>query len=514
MAVAEAPGAGLLVSQEKAKLKKVLGRLDLTLFTACAIVGLDTVAFAAGVGGEAITWLAVSLLFFLVPYGLLTAELGSAFPLEGGPYEWVKLAFGRLPGAITAILYWLSNPIWIGGTLSAGAIAALNTFVFKREISTGAEIAIGLAFTWVTVGVAIMSFKYGKWGPGIGTIVKVLAAGLFAVLVVAFIAQNGRPAGTVAATDLKPTISGFLAVVGVLVFLWIGFELSNGASEEMLHPQTDVPKMIVSAGLISAILYAIVIGGILLVIPKAGLSNVAGFADAYNKVANVLGTAGDIVGPIFGILIVLTLFGSGVVWLEGADRVQAMAALDGAAPAWLGKFTRVGTPYAVNIMSGIVGSIFVIFVLVVTSGSLADFFSVMIVLAISTATLCYVFMFLALPVLRRKYPDVRRPYRVPGGMLGCWICAILCEAFAVVTGITLLWPGLIDSWFGQQYDMEANWGVSRAFFEAVTLGTFVVIVLIGVAFWAIGKRNRERGLTGEPDGFIQLPELEGARDQG
>ena len=100
MATLEAPrNAGYLAVQEKAKLKKVLKRFDLVLFTACAIVGLDTVAFASSVGGEAITWLVGSIVLFLIPYGLLTAELGSTFPYEGGVYEWVKLAFGRLPGA-------------------------------------------------------------------------------------------------------------------------------------------------------------------------------------------------------------------------------------------------------------------------------------------------------------------------------------------------------------------------------------------------------------------------------
>ncbi len=126
--------AGRLAQEEKAKLRKVLGRFDLVLFTACAIVGLDTVAFAASVGGQAITWLAGSLVLFLIPYGLLTAEVGAAFPYEGGLYEWVKLAFGRLPAAVSAVLYWLSNPIWIGGTLSATTIAALDAFVFKHSI--------------------------------------------------------------------------------------------------------------------------------------------------------------------------------------------------------------------------------------------------------------------------------------------------------------------------------------------------------------------------------------------
>src|SRR5712691_1295748 len=96
---------------------------------------------------------------------MLMAELGAAFPVEGGPYEWARMAFGRLAGAITAILYWLSNPIWMGGTLAAATIAALDGLILHKTLGTGWEIAIGLIFVWVTVAIAIMAFKYGKWGP-------------------------------------------------------------------------------------------------------------------------------------------------------------------------------------------------------------------------------------------------------------------------------------------------------------------------------------------------------------
>src|SRR5262249_62234005 len=72
---------GTLVASEKAKLRKVLRRFDLVLFAACAIVGLDSVAFAAEAGAQAITWLLISLVIFLIPYGMLVAELGTAFPV-------------------------------------------------------------------------------------------------------------------------------------------------------------------------------------------------------------------------------------------------------------------------------------------------------------------------------------------------------------------------------------------------------------------------------------------------
>jgi glutamate:GABA antiporter len=491
--IAYSAADGTLATREKAKLRRVLGRFDLILFTACAIVGLDSVAAAAQAGAQAITWLLISLVVFLIPYGMLTAELGSAFPVEGGPYEWATLGFGRGAGAITAILYWLSNPIWVGGSLTAATIAAVNEFVVSKPLGTTGEIIVGLAFIWVTVGIAIIAFRIGKWGPNIGTFVKIAVVGMFAVLFVVYLVQHGRPAGASTAADLKPSLNGFLTAIGILVFLWVGFELSNGASEEMRNPKRDVPRMIVSSGLIAAVVYGIVILGIVLIIPRAGLSSVSGFEYAYSKAATVVHS--HPLDVVFAIGVILTLVGSGAVWLEGADRTQAIAALDGAAPAWLGRFTSFGTPIAVNLSSGVIASVMCVLVLAI-SGSLKSFFAVMLALAISTTTLSYVFIFPSLIVLRRRFPGVERPYRVPGGAVGAWAAVIITEAFVVITTVTLVWPGAINNWFGETYSVKASWGVSRGYFEWTTIGALAVMILLGLAFWAVGERKRRAGLTG------------------
>jgi amino acid transporter len=96
---------------------------------------------------------------------------------------------------VTSILYWLSNPVWVGGTLTATTIATLNSFVVSKPLGTTAEIVIGLVFIWVTVGIAIVAFRIGKWGPNIGTFVKIAVVGLFTILFIAFLIQHGRPAG-------------------------------------------------------------------------------------------------------------------------------------------------------------------------------------------------------------------------------------------------------------------------------------------------------------------------------
>jgi amino acid transporter len=255
--------------------------------------------------------------------------------------------------------------------------------------------------------------------------------------------------------------------------------------------------MVLRSGIIAASLYGLAIVGIILVIPKAHLSRVSGFADAYKAASSDLHSRP--LGVVFGVLIVLTLVGSGAAWLEGADRIQAIAALDGAAPSWMGRFASSGTPIAVNLLSGVIGSAFVLFGFLIARGSLAHFFSVMIALAISATAMGYMFVFPALVVLRHKYPHAHRPYRVPGSTAGAWIAFLLTEAFVVVTAITLLWPGAINSVFGQPYSIKSSLGMSRVFFESMTLSVFGVMVLLGTVFWAVGNVNRQRGLAGEAE---------------
>jgi amino acid transporter len=493
---------------ERSKLRVVLRRFDLVCFTIAAFVGVDAFASVAKYGGgQALFWFVVASIFYLVPSGLITAELGSTFPIEGSPYAWPRLAFGRMAGAVTATWYWMGNPTWIGGTLAAAVVATMSSkLMFNHSFGTLWSIVIGTAVVWAIVGFAIIELKYGKLTGNIGAFVRIAVLAVFLALAAAFLIKHGKPAGTITLGSLKPTVPGFLGVFGLLQFFLVGFELSNSASEEMRNPQRDVPAMIVRSGIWIVAINLLFIFGMLLVIPLTGFSNVSGFVDAYGVVAGVLGSATGPIGWIMGILIILVSLTIGGVWIQGSARTQAVAGLDGAAPLLLGKFTKAGTPLSMNIASGFVGTVFVVLVFTLTSGSLGSFFAVMFSIVISLTAIQYVFIFPAVIVLRRKYPDRRRPYRIPGGAVGMWACVISTEVVIVLTTIMLLWPGLIDRvFFGRSYSMAANWGVSRFFFEAVTLGTFAAIIVQGLVFYALGRRNVAKGIVKENELLEEAP---------
>jgi amino acid transporter len=479
---------------EKRKLKKALFRFDLVFFTVCAILAIDTLSQSASYGFQTIFWLVVSAATFMIPYALLSAELGSTFPVEGAAYEWVRLAFGHFAGAITAVLYWLSNPIWLGGTLAAGAIAAMDAlWGTKIADNTLLSIIIGLAFVWTAVIMNILSLRSMKWVPNLGSFVKIGLFVLFGLLVVITGTQNGFKGDT--SNFFPSNIAIFVGVIGVLIFQWVGFEMQSNASEEMENPQRDVPRAVALSGIISVISYAIPIAGIVLLLGTKDLSNVTSFATGYQTaVGNALGgTAQTIINWIVGAGIVFALLASGVVWLMGSDRLMAIGALQGSGPRHFGRFSaRFGTPVTVNVWSGVLSSLFVVATVLITQGNLAAYFGVVLGLAISTTTFSYLAVFPSLWVLRRRYPNARRPYRVPGGLLGVAIVVILTEGYALLATIFALWPNICSVADGSCFGASAIGQVSdldRLPYELTVLGTVGIVVVVGVIFYLIGKRH-------------------------
>src|SRR5438309_209472 len=176
---------------EKAKLVKSLRRFDMWFFTVCAFVGLDTLGSVAKNGPQGFLWLVVLAVVFVAPYMLLMSEVGSAFTQEGGPYEWVKLAFGRFHGGIAAILYWVTNPLWVGGSLAFISTDAWSANVFAIEPGSAGDYVFKLVFIWISIGVAIVSLRYGKWIPNVGAILRGVVLGFFSITVIAYGIKHG-----------------------------------------------------------------------------------------------------------------------------------------------------------------------------------------------------------------------------------------------------------------------------------------------------------------------------------
>ena len=353
----------------------------------------------------------------------------------------------------------------------------------KLSGNTGPEIVIGFFFIWIAVTMNILSLKYMKWVPNAGAMVRLGLVALFAILVIATGFGSGFK-GSLSGFFPGADISILVGVIGVLVFQWIGFELQTNASEEMENPQKDIPRAVYGSGILVFLGYAVPIIGIILLLSSKDLSSVTGFISAYQvAVAGTLGGAASFFNTIVGAAVVFSLLSAGTTWLMGSDRLMAIGALAGSGPQQLGYFSsRFGTPIVVNVLSGVISTIFMVLAFELTSGNLASFFAVVLGLVISTTTFSYILIFPALITLRRKYPNVRRPFVVPGGETGAWVCVVLTVFWVAAATLFSLWPGLFTStWNGDKA------GLSRFNFELATLLTMAALLVLAVIFWAVGR---------------------------
>jgi glutamate:GABA antiporter len=481
-----------MAAEEKKKLVKSLGRFDMLFFTVCALVGLDTLGQVSGYGAQTFTWLIVLAILFVLPYALVMSELGSSFTQEGGPYEWMKLSWGRPLAGIGAVLYWITNPLWVGGSLAFISTAAWSDNIHHIGSGTFGDYLFKIIFIWISIGVAVVSMQRGKWIPNVGAIVRVGVLAFFSVTILIYGLEHGFHGYSL--HQFGPSTAVFLGVVPLLLFNYVGFELQNGAAEEMKDPQKDVPRSVAVSGVITVLAYAIPIFGILEVLPVSKISGIGGFLDAVHTTFSVYGGAQNLMVDLMALGFVFALVTSGSVWMMGSDRVQAVAAYDGAFIGWFGRFNGFfGTPVRVNVMSGIVSTIFMIAAERLSNGSNASTFTVVLYLATSTTLLSYLLIFPTVIKLRYSHGGVPRPYRLPFGMAGVWIAGSLCTAWMLLGSWVAVFPGTIEEYiFGLKYSVEDSYGVSRTRFEVFTLGTLGIIVVIGVVGYILGAPVRHR----------------------
>ncbi|HEV7639987.1 MAG TPA: APC family permease, partial [Gaiellaceae bacterium] len=300
-------------------------------------------------------------------------------------------------------------------------------------------------------------------------------------------------------SDMTPTRAVFFGLVPVLLFNYVGFELQNAAAEEMDNPQHDVPISVLRSGIIGVLLYVVPIFGIILVLPAKAITGIGGFIDAVTTVFSVYGGAAHTLLILMTICFVGTLVTSGAVWMIGSDRIQAVASFDGAFFPWFGVFNRrFGTPVRVNVMSGVVSTIFCFSAIAFFDSGANSTFAIVLTIAISTTLISYLWIFTAALKLRYTHPHVNRPYRVPG-KYGMWISATVITAWVALGSFAGIFPGVLEKVFGVPYNFGDNWGVTRGRYEIYTFGTLAVILAFGIVGYVAGAGVRRQVVQIEGD---------------
>ena len=416
---------------------KTLRQRDLVLFTVSAILLLDTLTSTASIGASSVFWWCLLGAIFFVPFALICAELGCAYPEQGGIYAWIRDAFGRRWASRASWCYWVNTALWIP------ALAVLFAGVFKQlfmpELSLAAQILMGTVLIWLMMLVNIIALDMGKWVPNLGALLKIIIFLAIIAGAVHYVGDHGM-ANPLTLASMTPDWGSSLNYIPAMVYGMLGFELVSASSRDMQDPARDVPRSTLISGAVVISLYLMGTLAVLAALPAGEINLVEGLVDTLalffgeSQLGNSL-----VVG--LGIAALFTFYSTGVTWAMGCNRAAAEAAQGGELPAIFGRESQKGTPIGAALLMGLV-STGVLLLYGFMAGSNEDLFWTLYRFSAVIFLLPYAVMSLAFWRLRQRDPDHPRPYRVPGGSPVGRLFAYVCAGCLLLSVILFLYvPG-------------------------------------------------------------------------
>ena len=423
---------------------KSLGLRDIVLFTVSAILLLDTLAAGAAVGASAVFWWLFFGVVFFVPYALICAELGTAYPEQGGLYAWIRHAYGRRWASRATWAYWVNTAVWNPAIYIL--FAGIFRQIFMPDLSATGVIVIGLVLTWLSVFINVVALDIGKWVPNLGALIKMIVIVAIIVGAIQYSSVHGM-ANELTVQSIMPAWDSSLAYMSVIVYGMLGFELVSSGSDEVKNPSRDIPRAILISGAIIITLYTLATVAILAAIPAGDIDLVEGLMDTLYLFFGG-SAAGKTFALVLGIGALFTFFSNGVTWSLGCNRTITEAAQEGEFPPILGKeHPTLGTPVGAAVMLGIWSTV-ILLLYAFISGTNEDLFWDLFAFSAVIFMATYVVLVLAFYSLRKSDPDAARPYRVPGGDGVAMVMSYLCAAILLLTialfcytpGVGIQWP--------------------------------------------------------------------------
>jgi len=361
---------------------------------------------------------------------LSVAELAASLPHTGGWYVFLREGWGRLAG----FLFGWSELVLIRAS-ATGAVATVFSEYLQRSLgddpaTTGQTTNLVAAAAIVfSAFVNIRGAQLGAAFAGVSTTVKFSA--LACLVLASFLLGAGSGASTANFTDSgAPVDAGLfgLALISVL-YAYDGFADVSFAAGEVRDPQRTIPRAIIGGTLAIIGIYLAANCAYLYVNPIARLAESPLIAaDTMQALVGRLGVV------LVSVVVTVSTFGSLIGIMLTAPRVFFAMADDGVFFKAIARVhPRYNTPYVAISLAAMLG---VAFVLTRTFEQLADTF----VLSIWPF---YGLAIAGLYRLRRRRPDLARPYQVPGYPV---LPAIFITGVAYLVGNALLtdplWTGV------------------------------------------------------------------------
>ena len=335
------------------------------LATVCIILVADAVAPTASIGHSQYIWWAIMLIGFFVPYALISAELGTQYPSEGGMYTWVKKAFGKKWASRVAWFYWVNYPLWIASL--ADLITSLIMTMFGVELNLATVLIIQAVYILLVTVLGMLRISQSDWVANIGAIIKIAILGGIGFLGFYILFSQGTANPVESWTDFVPLLSADggidwagLSFVSLIIFNMLGFEVVGTFYDDMDKPKKQIPQALILGGILIAVFYILPSFALGVGTQFSEISTDTGLLDAWQILMTNAGFDAGVIQAVIitvGGLFILTLISNVSSWNFGVYSVIAYAAEDGMFPKSWKKRNKDGVPYMVGIWTGIVAAV-------------------------------------------------------------------------------------------------------------------------------------------------------------
>jgi len=425
--------AGTILTQPSSEaLRKQLGFADLVFASVLMVVIPDFFGTAVKAGQSSVLlWLFAIVLFFL-PQSFVVSHLNRLLPLEGGLYEWARVAFGDLIGFLVAWNLWLYVVLYVA---SIGLVTTnYLTYVLGPEYAwIGSNRKVLLAATVAIIFglmlVAHLGLRVGKWVTNAGSLLTIVTVAVLSALPFVRHVQ-----GTLAECHpfklAFPSLSFFsFSVFSKMTFgALCGLEYAAIFSGESRNPARHFPRAILLAVPLVALLYILGTSAILAFVSPASVDLIGSIPQALR-----LGFAGAaparIIVPVAILLLLTNYLASFALNFAGNTRLPMVAGWDHLLPAW---FTRLHPKYRTPVNSIVFLGTLTLFVSLAVLIGVRELeaFEMLQIWGFTFYALAYLALF-AIPLLANKTSPLRAGLGLRLAAISGFVLTLMFVAFSI-----------------------------------------------------------------------------------
>jgi len=419
------------VKVHSSALRKELGLWDIVLAQLLIIIVADYMGTAVKAGSSHVVFWILAIATFFIPQALVVMHLNRRLPIEGGLYEWARLAFGDRVGFLVAWNLWLYAIIYvgIGGLLTVSFLPYVTPAAAWITASKATTIAACVLMIAVTMVVAGLGLGIGKWINNVGAAVFLIT--IAALIVIPFVnvwrgtLYEYHPLRLVAPPLTLFSLSVFTKMMfGALT----GFEYIAVFAGECRDPERHLPRSVWLAAPIVALIYILATSAILAFVPPSAEDVVAPILQALSRGFHASG--GDtIVMPLAVLFLLIYYLATFCAFFTASTRLPMVAGWDHLLPEWFSRLhPRYKTP--VNSVLFLGAATLVVAIASLIGAGHEESFELLLTWSFTFYGIAYLALF-AIPVLARKERGLRASLGVRVAAISGFLVTLLFVVLSV-----------------------------------------------------------------------------------